>query len=506
MKRTLVFLFGIPCIAVLLGGAGGGPSSETEELSRQPVLTFDNSGPAPKKNRLIIQTSTSITDDMRDQVAAYGTVHGVIDNRNLVVVTPRGPGARADIEALDFVQSVEPDRLRWLVGVGMWDRDILDVVDVEQDSAPWLDDDAREVAETGTGVHVAVIDTGLIRNWRRFIDESKVNTTLARAFMGGGATAEDSVPVSEFNTSDPTNMWERDTNSHGIAVASHVVGFQFAGAAIDGVAPDARIIPLKVFPNGEAFTWSSRIIAAIDYVTQLKADGTIGPAVINMSLGGSAPGSAERAAINDAIDQGVIVVASAGNSGEAGMGWPGAFPEVISVAAAGFVDQFTAPSHWRSVDVPNDPDGTGMSEEQKAFIATFSSRAIPSLSDDFGVDPQELDVVAPGQFTVAPCLLSGVGGGNETFCFWSGTSFSSPLTAGVAALLLDKNGTLTQLEVENTLNFTALPMLGNDSRTVPVPIIAGEGAWDTDCDGEPCDPVGNGFVQADAALNATTAP
>ncbi|MBI1733249.1 MAG: S8 family serine peptidase [Gammaproteobacteria bacterium] len=506
MKRPLIFLAFTSCAVLLASTAGYGQVSETDELTRKPVLAFDNQGKAPKQNRLIIKSSVPVTEAMREQVAAYGTVHGVIHNRNLIVVTPRGSRARATIEGFDFVESVETDRIRWLSAVGTWDRDILDVVDVEADAAPWLNDDAREVAETGAGVHVAVIDTGMMREWRSFIDEGRVATGLARAFMGGGATAEDFVPVDEFTTSNPTDMWQRDTNSHGTSVASHVVGFKFAGTVIDGVAPEATIIPLKVFPNGEAFTWSSRIIAAIDYVTQLKIDGVIGPVVINMSLGGGAPGTADRAAIDDAIAAGVIVVASAGNEGEAGMGWPGAYPEVISAAAAGFVNQFTAASFWRSVDVPNDPDGTGDSEEQNAFIATFSSRAIPSLGTGFGIDPQELDVVAPGQFTVAPCRLAGVGGGNETFCFWSGTSFSSPLTAGVAALIVGKNPALDQAAVEGIMKSTTLPMSGDDSRIIPVPIIAGEGSWDTDCNGEPCDPVGAGFLQADAALEATPAP
>lgn len=506
MKRSIVLLFVAACVAPTAAAMAAGRPASSENLSVQPVSTFDNQGRAPAQNRLIIETASPVSAAMRAAVAEHGTVHGVIADRRLIVATPNGPRARAAIEALGFVASIEPDRVRWLAGVGTWDRDVLDAVDVEDDPAPWLDDDAREVAETGAGVHVAVIDTGLIREWRRFIDADKVATGLARAFMGGGATAENFVPVDEFNTSNPTDMWERDTNSHGTSVASHVVGFNFAGAAIDGIAPEATIIPLKVFPNGNAFTWSSRIIAAIDYVTGLKSDGTIGPVVINMSLGGGAPGVAERAAIDDAIAAGVIVVASAGNSGEDGMGWPGAFPEVISAAAAGFVDQFAAPSFWRSVDVPNDPDGTGDSEEQKVFVATFSSRAIPALGTDFGVDPQELDVVAPGQFTVAPCLLSGSGGGNATFCFWSGTSFSSPLTAGVAALIVGKNPALAQADVETILKSTALPMLADDVRVVPVEIIDGEGAWDSDCDGEPCDPVGAGLLQADAALAATPSP
>jgi len=234
-----------------------------------------------------------------------------------------------------------------------------------------------------------------------------------------------------------------------------------------------------------------------------------------MSIGGSSPSALEQAAIQDAIAEGIIVVVSAGNAGERGMGWPGAFPEVISAGATGWVEQFLptvrpAPdtTFWWTRDVSNDPDGSGTSEELQAFVTTFSSRAIPQVGIARGTDPQELDVLARGLWTVAPCLFSGAGLGNATFCFWAGTSFSSPLTAGVAALMLEKNSTLTQADVESLMKSTALAMAAADGRTVPVPIgTPNPTTWDTTCvSGLACDPVGAGLLQADAALAATPAP
>ena len=58
--------------------------------------------------------------------------------------------------------------------------------------------------------------------------------------------------------------------------------------------------------------------------------------VINMSLGGPELATWKRHAIDNAIANGVIVVAAAGNDGEAGMGFPGAYAPVISAAAAGW--------------------------------------------------------------------------------------------------------------------------------------------------------------------------
>jgi subtilisin family serine protease len=175
---------------------------------------------------------------------------------------------------------------------------------------------------------------------------------------------------------------------------------------------------------------------------------------------------------------------------------------VISVGAVGWTKQFrpgtpTSPNFgfWWNANLGFDPDPAGPpAEESEAFVAGFSSRAIPSRN-------QQLDVLAPGQWTVAP----GNHGPNAAYFFWSGTSFSTPLTAGVAALLLERGPSLNQGQVESILKSTALPMLPVDSRSNVLSGfdgLVGTISWDTDCNGVVCDPVGAGLVQADAALAA----
>ena len=127
-------------------------------------------------------------------------------------------------------------------------------------------------------------------------------------------------------------------------------------------------------------------------------------------------------------------------------------------------------------------------------MAGFSSRAMLAQG-------QQLDVLAPGQWTVAP----GSHGPNAGYFFWAGTSFSAPLTAGVAALMLEKNPTLSQSQAESILKTTARPMNANDSRAGVLSGfdgMVGTISWDTNCNGAPCDPVGAGLLQADAALAA----
>lgn len=500
----------LAALVLTQAGISQRPAASEQDAVSGFVPLSTESGPVPQGGRLIIAAKGPVTDAMRAELSNYAVIHGVIARYNLIVATPKGPRGRAVIERLWFVASVEGDQPRYLENhTASWDRDILDVQDVEESGSIGTPD-PREVTETGAGVHVAVIDTGLPKNWGAFLRPGDIRTDLARAFMGGGAVAENFVPPDEFNTSNPTNLWERDTNGHGMAVASHVVGFNIGTRFVMGTAPGAKIIPLKVFPNGEAFTWASRIIAALAYATQLKQDGVIGPTVVNISIGGGVPTFNERAAIQDAIANGLIIVVSAGNAGESGMSWPGAFPEVISVGATGWTGQFKptgaggAPNFafWWTQDVPNDPDGSGPSEETQSFVAEFSGRARPDRSVPFGVPAQELDVLAPGNWTVAPYGH----GPNAGFFFLTGTSFSSPLTAGVAALMLEKNPSLTQADVESILKSTALPMAATDSRPGVVEIngVVFTASWDTTCGpaAMPCNAVGSGLLQADAALAA----
>jgi hypothetical protein len=205
-----------------------------------------------------------------------------------------------------------------------------------------------------------VLDTGLLMNWRQYFPEQRIATGYARAFGGGGGEVG-------WVSSQP-NKWERDTDSHGTHVTSTILGYSLRGTPINGVAPMATVIPVKVL-NQNGSGWSSVIARGITYVADLKAGPLKDyPVVINMSLGGSVLDAAEKAAIDYAIEQGVIIVASAGNRGAAGMGYPGAYAPVISVAASGWVGEWTAGAWWYAVDVP-DPTNPA-----HYYITDFSSR------------------------------------------------------------------------------------------------------------------------------------
>jgi subtilisin family serine protease len=114
------------------------------------------------------------------------------------------------------------------------------------------------------------------------------------------------------------------------------------------VAPGTKVIPVKVCEPVDCF--GSAINAGVDYVTSLKKANPSRPIVINESLGGSRLDAVEKAAIDAAIKAGVVMVASAGNEGAAGMGFPGAYEPVISTArVAGWISGTpipTRPGGW----------------------------------------------------------------------------------------------------------------------------------------------------------------
>ena len=89
------------------------------------------------------------------------------------------------------------------------------------------------------------------------------------------------------NVSEQPNKWEHDQNSHGTHVTSTILGYNLSGTPVNGVAPMATVIPVKVL-NQNGSGWSSVIARGITYVADLKAGPLAGsPVVINMSLGGS---------------------------------------------------------------------------------------------------------------------------------------------------------------------------------------------------------------------------
>lgn len=183
-----------------------------------------------------------------------------------------------------------------------------------------------------------------------------------------------------------------DGNGHG----THVSGIIAAnggpdGLGIYGVAPEAKLMEIKVCGNSGS-CWADDIAEGIRYAADNGAN------IISMSLGGDAPDPQILAAIDYAVERGVLVIAAAGNDGpeEGSIDYPGAYVEVIAVGA---IDA--------SENVPD-----------------WSSRGVND--GDYVVEEREVEFGTPG-VSIESTWNDGC------YKYLSGTSMATPHVSGLAA-------------------------------------------------------------------------
>lgn len=235
---------------------------------------------------------------------------------------------------------------------------------------------AQELGIDGTGSVVAVIDTGVDYthahlggpgdpaaftaaseggNGERIDDEWQGQRLYPNAkviggwdFVGPRYNPPHVCTDAMMSAGTCTNIPEPDADpldggGHGTHVAGIVAG-KAAGPLADGVAPGAGIVGLKLYGSGGADEAADVLVDSIEwtYRVNLKIEdrGVLPPRVdaINISLG-EEWGQGSRLfdeAVSSAIDSGVIVVASAGNSGDQPfvLGTPSASPRILSVASS----------------------------------------------------------------------------------------------------------------------------------------------------------------------------
>lgn len=264
-------------------------------------------------------------------------------------------------------------------------------------------DTSSTVAGDGSGsvnVDVAVIDTGVD------LDHPDLNVYTAGAKNCSTGRSAD------------------DGNGHGTHV-SGTIGAKDDATGVVGMAPGARIWPVRVLDNRGSGTWSA-VICGIDYVAA-NADQI---EVANMSLGGTGTdrgncgsgSDAMHAAICNAVAAGVTFVVAAGNeSDDAANHTPAAYDEVITVSAL--------------ADFNGLPGGGAASTCRADVDDTFAGFS------NFGAD---VDLIAPGV-----CIESTWKGG--VYNTISGTSMASPHVAGGAALYLASHAGSSPAAVKSAL-------------------------------------------------------
>ena len=261
------------------------------------------------------------------------------------------------------------------------------------------------LAYTGTGIGVAVVDTGVDYNHN---DLKPLGTASFSAF-GGSA---------------------QDNNGHGTHV-SGIIAARNNAQDVVGVAPQATIYGVKVLDASGSGS-DSGVTAGLDWVAA-NANLVNPPIrVVNMSLGRAGTlddNPVQRAAIQNLTANGVTVVVAAGNDAslEVSQQVPATYPEVIAVASTtaragtnayrsfpGVIGEDTA-SYFTSDGAWNAPTGIGV---------TISA---PGETEE--------DISKAGFIQSVGILSTKLGGGTTSM---SGTSMASPHTAGVAALIWQK--------------------------------------------------------------------
>lgn len=251
----------------------------------------------------------------------------------------------------------------------------------------------------GEGITVAVIDTG--------IDASHPDLAGQIAPGGFDFVGKDADP--------------RDGNGHGTHVAGIIAAAVNNGEGVAGIAPKAKILPLRVLDDsGRGSTFG--ILKAISYAAKNGAK------VINLSLGSPPGGLLSRAYMklfgDYLLRKGVLLVAAAGNDGAA-VGMPAQVSSFMAVGATNSTDR----------------------------LASFSN---------FG---KQISVTAPGVDILStmptyPCNLSTTHPDSitTTYSKLSGTSMATPVVAGAAALVWSQHPTWKPAQVREALEQTALDL------------------------------------------------
>jgi len=454
---------------------------------------------------LLVKSRVLLTPDVAASIGSHGVhVSYVWPEINAMALTIN-PSRIADLAADPRVELIEADEQGQVPGVnleGETGTAAPTIVVPLPESSTTIQTWNQDMADTmgsgydGTGVTVAVVDSGLPQNYEEFLPPNTVDLEHAAGF-GAEGWGDFHNPVNAIRgVGGHIGLFP-----HGLAVSSVIVGFPSELGPIGGAAPGAKILPIRVI-NQFNFTWSSWCAAGILHVARLKAQGALsGPVVINFSIWFSGNPTILTNAIDYAISQGVLFVTIAGNFGPSApsISFPGRLSQSITAGAVGWRQEWCAPptctAPWFFANVPELNAGN---VSQHVYVASFSGReAVPPPS------PTRIDVMAPGSFVFGEWLFGpGFSEGRtmgfdaiDNFIF--GTSFAAPHVAGIVAQMLDKNPNLTQGQAEAILRANALAIPNAPGgTTTPVQFVAPWGSNAT----------GSGLALGAASVAATPTP
>jgi len=396
---------------------------------------------------IVVSKSEALPAGFENQISAYGEIVSSMPAIGQLVVKPTTTDFEKKVAKLGNVLSVFPDfKMRWIEPVGILGQVGSESIGDNESYFAYLWNmrainapAAWDAGYTGEGARVFILDAGIDADNPEL--SPNLNQELSASF----------VPEEEFYVRNGKFF------NHGTHVAGIIAAADNSWGVI-GVAPNAEIVAVKVlseYTGSGDFSWINQ---GIIYAAENGAD------VINMSLGATLNKNgfyiddegvlqkipavyiqqiiqAQQRAVDYAWRKGAVIVSSAGNNstnfdgGGPIIKLPGGLRNVITVSA-------TAPKCWVTSPEPN-----------------FD---LPATYTDYG--RSFVEIAAPGgddacEEGVPYDLILSCGTGDYpsySFYFAAGTSMASPHVAGVAALIIGKNGgQMSPFEVTKQLLNTA---------------------------------------------------
>ncbi|MGW1884622.1 S8 family peptidase [Streptomyces sp. NPDC001970] len=300
---------------------------------------------------------------------------------------------------------------------------------------------------TGSGVTVAVIDTGYAAH-----SDLSGNVVSGYDFISSSADARDgsgrdadAKDEGDWNATDGecgTGSKASNSSWHGTHVAGTVAATAHNSKGVAGIAYNAKIQPVRVL--GKCGGSSADIADAITWASGGSVPGVpanANPAkVINLSLGGASSTcpSVYQNAINGAVSRGTTVVVAAGNSNANASGFtPANCANIINVASTSREGNRSFYSNFGSiVDVAAPGGETRRATDTPGTVTTPENGILSTLNS--GATTQSTENYKPYQ----------------------GTSMAAPHIAGLAALLESAKPALTPAEIESAIKANARPLPG----------------------------------------------
>jgi subtilisin family serine protease len=252
---------------------------------------------------------------------------------------------------------------------------------------------AMKKGKRGSGIKVAIVDTGV----------DYLHDDLQHAVRGGV----------NFTTEYRSDYLDRV--GHGTFCSGIIAGAD-NGVGITGIAPNIELYAVKVIDD-HSFGTPDWAASGIEWCIDHGMD------VVNLSFENQKPYKPLELAIQRAAKAGIVLVAASGNMGDnesatVEISYPGAYPEVISVAAH-----------------------DAMMEHA-----------------DFAASNPEVDITAPG-VNIVSCFPG------NAYTVWSGTSMAAPFMTGVIALLKAERPSLSLQDIEQLLEKSSIDkgLPGQDS-------------------------------------------